>query len=108
MSIKLKITVEHTWRGEILDVVSPVLEATLNLDKERENSFSTEAEIKLSDGAIVNVWCIYRNEEEYILLVYGSDLKTIFKMESPKPFYSEAVLPDGKQYQFQLFEVQQP
>jgi hypothetical protein len=108
MNIELKVTVEHTWRGPVLDVVSPVLTERLNFDKERENSFSIEKEIKISNSAVIMIWCIYRNKEEYILHIYDSNLKTIFKVESPKPFYSEVILPDGKQYQFQLCEIEQP
>ncbi len=106
MSIELSITVEGTWRGPILDTVSPVLEATLEPDGDRPGSLSLEQEIKLTDRSVVKIWCIYRGAEEFILHVYDSELKTLFKVESPSKFYTEVVLPDGKQYQFKLRDAQ--
>lgn len=102
MNIELEITVESTWRGPILDTVSPVLNIKLEPDADRLGSLCVEKELKLTNRSAVKVWCIYRNFEEFILHVYDSDLKTIFKVESPSKFYTEAVLPDGKQYQFKL------
>ncbi|SEI13802.1 hypothetical protein SAMN05660691_04127 [Rheinheimera pacifica] len=106
MNIELSVTVESTWRGPILDTVFPVLKATLEPDSDRPGSLSLEQEIKLADSSVVKVWCIYRGGEEFILHVYDSEFRTLFKVESPSKFYTEAVLPDGKQYQFKLGDAQ--
>jgi hypothetical protein len=106
MNIELSITIESTWSGPVLDTVFPVLNTTLESDNDRPCSLSAEQELRLTDQTTVKVWCIYRNSEEFILHVYDSDLKTLIKIESPSKFYTEAVLPDGKQYQFNLREVQ--
>lgn len=106
MTIELLVTVESTWRGAILDTVSPVLRAILEPHSDRPGSLSIEQEIKLADSTVVKTWCIYRDSEEFILQVYDSELRTLFKVKSPSNFYAEAVLPDGKQYQFKIRDAQ--
>lgn len=105
MNYNLIVTIELSWRANILDMVSPVASFDLLESKYSQGIFNLEhiqsPSFLLTTGEKVSLsirWCA-RDGFQFILTQQN---KTLIHLQTEKPFYLEVYLPDNKFYQFRI------
>lgn len=100
----LRVTIEHSWRGSILDTVTPLSEFELSPHESARGvlSIGGSRSITSIDGESVSVWCSKTLENNQVHFSVSHKELTLFKLSTERNFYLELVLPDGKQYQFEF------
>jgi hypothetical protein len=105
MNRKLRITVELSWRGGCLDLVSNVAEYELLPRSEYPWQFGPpkyeKQGIELSNGELVFVWISFSEERKFCFSLEYKGGK-IISLDTDDQFYLEIYLPDQKQYQFKV------
>ena len=105
MTPTLKVTIEGSWRGAILDTVRPIVELVL---VEHESipglkNLGSEYPLKLVSGETVMVWCALTPNRQFKFSLSQKKV-SLFDIATEGAFYAEVLLPDGKLYQF-TYEV---
>jgi hypothetical protein len=99
----LKISIEHSWRGSILDTVGPIAEFALADDESNQGmkSLGKEHDIQLTSGEMVSVWCALTPQQQFRFSL-SKGRTTLVSLTTEGPFFVEVRLPDGKLYEFEL------
>jgi hypothetical protein len=107
MGLKLAVTIESCWRGDILDTVTKVAEFELFAHKSIPGLFGLESGkeqlVILTNREKVFVWAANTDNGSRLFNIIHNR-KIIFSVRADSNFYVEAYLPDGKLYQFELIE----
>ncbi len=100
---KLEITVEGTWRGDILDTVKPVCTLSLAKSPISPSVFNLDPyfQLKLSNGDCVEIGCSWTKSNDTGLRI-SRENGTLLNLETKGEYRTEMVLGDGLQYQFKL------
>lgn len=105
MTPTLKVTIEGSWRGAILDTVRPIVELVL-VDHESIpglKNLGSEYPLRLVSGETVMVWCALTPNRQ-VKFFLSQKKVSLFDIATEGAFYTEVLLPDGKLYQF-TYEV---
>ncbi|XLX38559.1 hypothetical protein ACK25U_12300 [Ectopseudomonas mendocina] len=105
MALKLEISIESCWRGEILDTVEKVAEFELFAHESIPGLFGLESgkekPVTLTNKDLIFVWAAKTANGHYLFSISHND-KKIFSAQANSNIYVEAYLPDAKLYQFNL------
>jgi hypothetical protein len=107
MGLKLEVTIESCWRGDILDTVAKIAEFELHAHESIPGLFGLERgkeqQITLTNKEIVYIW-VAKTTNGSCLFSITFNNKKIVSVEAESNIYVEAYLPDAKLYQFKLTE----
>jgi hypothetical protein len=97
----LKVTIEGSWRGAILDTVRPIVDLIL---VEHESisglkNLGNEYPLRLISGETVMVWCAL-TPNHLVKFSLKQNKASLFELTTEGAFYAEVLLSDGKLYQF--------
>lgn len=102
----LKICVEASWKGPILDTVRPVAEFPLidDVTSPGQKNIGQGRSMVLTDSSVLGVWCaVTRNKD--IRFTLSQDESEIIALSSHGNFSLEMRLLDAKIYIFTLVDV---
>lgn len=107
MGLKLEVTIESCWRGNILDTVAKIAEFELFAHESIPGLFGLESgkeqKIILTNKEHIYVWAAKTANGYYLFSITHCNRK-IYSVEAESNIYVEAYLPDAKLYQFKISE----